>query len=398
MGAFEDFVNANLGIRKPLIFDFAPPTGADKSLKAAGVRGAHFLDLNSNFLYEKTGENNNTDWIKIAKLGDSRGEPGGSDTNIQFVSGDKLAGSDHLIYNYNSNQLSGASGHFDNFSAQDGFISNDLHVSGDLHISGKTYVNEILDYTVTGSISGHSGFYHHLYSDFFTGNTGHYRDEIIVGEAGEEDGVIIDGGNIIAGGSFEMSGELLVGGKDVIREISGTSEGLSGVSGSLELLGDSVGFLSGESTANFIALGDDISLVSDEIDAVSGEALANSIALSDDISLVSDELSFVSGDSTANFVALSDDISIINQKIPFFNSLSLPINLISTGIAFADLGNSTNYPSAPLVQASMRYTGLCDYAYNHLLHNVTHTGFHIDFSDFILESNHILDIFIYYND
>ena len=54
MGAFEDFVNANLGIRKPLITDAGPP---NQSTKAAGIPGSHYIDSNNNFLYEKTGEN-----------------------------------------------------------------------------------------------------------------------------------------------------------------------------------------------------------------------------------------------------------------------------------------------------------------------------------------------------
>jgi hypothetical protein len=68
MGAFETFVNANLGIRKPLILDFGPPTGSDK---AAGIVGSEYVDTNNNFLYEKTGENNSTDWKFTRKLGDS---------------------------------------------------------------------------------------------------------------------------------------------------------------------------------------------------------------------------------------------------------------------------------------------------------------------------------------
>ena len=34
MGAFEDFVNSNLGIRQPFISDFAPPTGQKQKLKS----------------------------------------------------------------------------------------------------------------------------------------------------------------------------------------------------------------------------------------------------------------------------------------------------------------------------------------------------------------------------
>lgn len=68
MGAFETFVNANLGIRKPLILDTGHPTG---SLKAAGIVGSEYVDTDTNLLYEKTGENNSQDWTFIRKLGDS---------------------------------------------------------------------------------------------------------------------------------------------------------------------------------------------------------------------------------------------------------------------------------------------------------------------------------------
>lgn len=66
MGAFETFVNANLGIRKPLISDLGHPSG---SLKAAGVVGSQYIDSESNDLYEKTGENNSIDWAFVRKLG-----------------------------------------------------------------------------------------------------------------------------------------------------------------------------------------------------------------------------------------------------------------------------------------------------------------------------------------
>ena len=48
MGAFETFVNANLGIRKPLISDIGPPSG---SLKAAGIIGSEYIDTSDNLLY-----------------------------------------------------------------------------------------------------------------------------------------------------------------------------------------------------------------------------------------------------------------------------------------------------------------------------------------------------------
>ncbi len=74
MGAFEDFVNANLGVRMPLFIDTTTPS---LSSKAAGSLGSKFVDSTTNFLYEKTGFTN-ADWVKIAELGDSRGGGGGS--------------------------------------------------------------------------------------------------------------------------------------------------------------------------------------------------------------------------------------------------------------------------------------------------------------------------------
>jgi len=84
MGAFETFVNANLGIRKPLISDLGPPSG---SSKAAGVVGSQYIDSQNNSLYEKTGENNLLDWKFIRNLGDSSE---GSLVDVSGVLNDKI--------------------------------------------------------------------------------------------------------------------------------------------------------------------------------------------------------------------------------------------------------------------------------------------------------------------
>ena len=75
MGAFEDFVNANLGIRRPIITDAGPPSG---SSNAAGIIGTNYLNSDDNQLYEKTGEDNALDWSPVGTLGHSRfsGESG----------------------------------------------------------------------------------------------------------------------------------------------------------------------------------------------------------------------------------------------------------------------------------------------------------------------------------
>ena len=103
MGAFETFVNANLGIRKPLILDAGHPTG---SSKAAGVVGSEYIDTDTNFIYEKTGENNQVDWAFTRKLGDSFDS--NISTNISGVSDDisQVSGDLNLVSN-NVNQVSG---------------------------------------------------------------------------------------------------------------------------------------------------------------------------------------------------------------------------------------------------------------------------------------------------
>ena len=98
MGAFETFVNANLGIRKPLISDSGPPSG---SAKAAGVIGSHYIDTSTNDIYEKTGENNSEDWAQVRKLGQSLNDA----VQAQRTFSTSLiipTGVDTISYDYNS--------------------------------------------------------------------------------------------------------------------------------------------------------------------------------------------------------------------------------------------------------------------------------------------------------
>lgn len=170
MGAFEDFVNANLGIRKPLITDTVPPTG---SSKAAGIVGTHFLDSSTNFLYEKTGENNSADWVKIAYLGEPRGgagsSPGGIDSSVQFNNGGFFGGDQYLLYDSVSGNLSGISGEFDYYDV-----------------------------------------------DFLTGQSGYFYEEVFVGGINDDNVLVVENGNVdvygsgffhnpISGGSAQFS-------------------------------------------------------------------------------------------------------------------------------------------------------------------------------------------------
>jgi len=98
MGAFETFVNSNLGIRKPLILDNGHPTG---SSKAAGIIGSEYIDLQTNSLYEKTGENNSQDWVFTRQLGSSNSEvydiSGALQSQINDVSNDVFSSSLNLV-------------------------------------------------------------------------------------------------------------------------------------------------------------------------------------------------------------------------------------------------------------------------------------------------------------
>ena len=137
MGAFEDYVNANLGIRRTVITDDGHP---GSSAKAAGIIGTNYIDRTTYQLYEKTGENNATDWMPIGKLGHSRfsGESG-----IYWT----MTGYSGF---FNNQAIVGTSDEVTLIVTEDGRVgintespSYDLHVSGNVKISGG---NLILDY------------------------------------------------------------------------------------------------------------------------------------------------------------------------------------------------------------------------------------------------------------
>jgi hypothetical protein len=137
MGAFEDFVNQNLGIRRPIITDAGHPS---QSLKAAGIVGTNYINSNNNQLYEKTGEDNINDWMPIGKLGHSRfsGESG-----IYLT----VTGNSGFFENQN---VIGTGAQINFIVTDEGFVGintaepvTQLHVSGNAIISGG---NLILDY------------------------------------------------------------------------------------------------------------------------------------------------------------------------------------------------------------------------------------------------------------
>jgi len=107
MGAFEDFVNANLGVRMPLFIDTTTPSN---SSIAAGSLGSKFVDSSTSFLYEKTGYTN-ADWVKIAELGETRGGGGGGGMSFANFTGGlniKISGDSTLMYIETNQNLSGS--------------------------------------------------------------------------------------------------------------------------------------------------------------------------------------------------------------------------------------------------------------------------------------------------
>jgi cytoskeletal protein CcmA (bactofilin family) len=221
--SFEDFVNNNLGIRMPLIEDNGHP---HSSSKAAGILGSKYLDLNNNYLYEKTGEDNSSDWVKIASLGERRDVARGPNFSIQFNSGDVLAGNQYLTFL--NNELSGVSGFFDELKvetiiADSMEVTGDLAVGGNLYVSGETFIQSVTDVSVTGDISGYrlegtSGVF-----DITTGASGIF--DLTSGSSGDFDNLFVSGVSEITSGQFSkqltISGMTVLTGIDDIRTKAG---------------------------------------------------------------------------------------------------------------------------------------------------------------------------------
>lgn len=421
MGAFEDFVNANLGIRKPLISDAGPPT---QSAKAAGIPGSHYIDSDNNFLYEKTGENNATDWAHIATLGDPRAaEPAGLSGQIQYNYDGQLGASPYFLFDDTSGTFSGASGrvdylhvgfitgqtgHFQEeiivgdpdalgaeevFVVEDGnivaageahFAGNidaptgtfidlfvngdssfqDLLVQGDLTVIGTTHVTEVIDTTVEGTISGRIGIF----------------DNLIAGGKDLNSEI-----NLLSGDMLSLSGKTIAQDAYLNNEIQFLSGNLS----------DEITDLSGDINADISFISGSLS---DEILIVSGDSTADSVALSDDINTISGNVFLVSGTDVANSTALADDVYLINKQLPYLCEYNIPQGTTNTSVSFSSLSNGTNYVLPPKILGSVRIGSSNSNVYQCSFYGVDHAGFSVKFSPPISENDNILDLVIYNND
>ena len=444
MSAFKDFVNANLGIRKVLVSDFGPPIGPGKSDTASGPIGSQYIDLDTgpNYtLYEKIGPNNDTDWVEIRKIGEAGAKPHEPNYSVQFASGDKLGGSSNLTYNYDTNLLKGVSGEFGTFK-----------VLGDLHVLGTSYVHEVKDTTIEGTISGYTGKFTDLFIgeenvldkvntvdrkvDTVSGDLIQLRDDSIASFAQQAANLIVTGEHLhehidTVSGDLIATGEHLHGHIDTVSgDLIATGNHLHGhidtVSGDLidlrddsiasfaqqasnlivtgEHLHEHIDTVSGDlidlrddSIASFAQQAFDLSnagqTLSDDITFVSGESLANFIALSDDTHILEDRLELVSGESLANIIAVSDDITVLSKKIPNLSSLSIPANTNFMAIKYGDVSNIAKYQAIPQVITSVRidFDGN-NQVYASSVYNVSDTGFYVKFNPQVIESNNFLDI------
>ena len=346
---FEDYVSANLGIRKPFILDVGLPSA---SPKAAGIIGTQYIDSDTYFLYEKTGENNQTDWVKIGEIGQPRGQlPKGIDGSVQFNSGESFGGTLNLTYDYDKGLLSGESGHFnslhsdfitgqtghfgeelsvgdpsqeDVFVVEDGnislagsanfsgpingpsiqadtgkfntlFVSGDAHVSGDFYVSGTTYVQEIIDTTVSGSISGYTGIFNTT-----SGRVASFTESLTISGISVATGV---GGTI---GGFPV-----IGGDQDNIDFGGTEPGDV----------RNINFQQGGENVMVINEDGDVNIQNDltvtgNISGSTGqfnEVIINGVNIEDSITEISGNLDSLSGQSIASFSALSDDLNSTGQ-------------------------------------------------------------------------------------
>ena len=150
MGAFEDFVNANLGVRMPLFIDTTTP---ELSSKSAGSLGSKFVDSTTNYLYEKTGFTN-ADWVKIADLGEVRkgagvltasdGQPlfSGLFSGASFIADDTSLGigTGDLVFVVSESGQVGI-----NMYTGESQLSGDLVTPYQFHVSGVTVLSGAQD-------------------------------------------------------------------------------------------------------------------------------------------------------------------------------------------------------------------------------------------------------------
>jgi hypothetical protein len=146
------------------------------------------------------------------------------------ISGDIISGKTGFF----SDVLASPTGYFQKI-----IVSGDAHISGDFYVSGTTYINEVIDTTVSGTISGHTGIF-----DTISGKKGDFSERltisgetVLTGDAGKwEDGLsagdIYYHGGYVGIGTTDPSTKLHITGGKLLAPTGDFSEELtvSGVS------------------------------------------------------------------------------------------------------------------------------------------------------------------------
>ena len=89
-----------------------------------------------------------------------------------------------------SGNIASSTGYF-----QEVIVSGDVHISGDLYVTGTTHVHEIIDTTVSGTISGYTGIF-----NTSSGKTGSFTESLTISGFSVLTGFEIPGGGSVIGG------------------------------------------------------------------------------------------------------------------------------------------------------------------------------------------------------
>ena len=102
------------------------------------------------------------------------------------ISGDYISGKTGVF----SDVLLSPTGYFEEIIA-----SGDAIISGDLHVKGTTYVHEVIDTTVSGTVSGYTGIF-----NTSSGKTGSFTESLLISGESVLTGFEIPGGGSVIGG------------------------------------------------------------------------------------------------------------------------------------------------------------------------------------------------------